>query len=178
MLKEMDKSKGFECDREAKNDLTASTIAYLNYDPSIRFWETTEDGKLVPYGDPRADTTADYDLYMEYKGFLFAEEAKGREHGHMHHLVTASTEGEMLEIKKKEDTQRLIKQGFVCYWIVLYSDGKIRIWNLNKLDLDNLPHRIIYCPAHSVDEVVKYVPKMCYLLPADKSKIIDRLNGN
>lgn len=174
----MDKSKGFECDREAKNDLTASTATYLKFHPSISFWERTEDGELVPYGDPRADSTAGYDLYMGYKGYLFAEEAKERSHGHMDNLVTASTEGEILEIKKKEDTQMLIKQGFVCYWIVLYGDGKIRIWNLNKLDLDKLPHRKIKCPVHSVDKVVKYVPKMCYLLPANKSIIIDRLNGN
>lgn len=174
-----DYDKEFDGDRPAKNDLTASTLYQVfSSDPNASFWEKTTSGELVPYGDPRAIKSRNkYDLFVHYFDFWFAIEMKSRSFKHNSYLVTASTEGEIFEVKKCEETKLLQQEGYICLWASVYSDGKIRIWQLNNIDLDNLNGKPITKHKYTCKNS-EYITQYEYLLPAEQSIIIDRLNGN
>lgn len=171
--------KEFDGDRLAKNDLTASTLQQLfKNDKNVSFWERTITGELVPYGDARAHRSRDgYDLYVHYFSFWIAIEMKSRNFGHNNYLVTASTEGEMFEVLKCEKTKELQEKGFMCWWASVYNDGKIRIWQLDYIDLNNLRGDYKTKPKYSCKQSEK-ITEYVYLLDANKSLIIDRINGN
>lgn len=176
----------FTDDRPAKNDVTASTVFYFEQNGINReflsFYEETIRRQLVPYGDPEAYEKAPVDIWLrlELSGFTiwYAIEVKGRNFGHNNHLVTASTEGEILEVLKKETMQEVKRAGYTGIWAAPYNDGKIRIWNLNKLDLDALPMKDITKHKYTVIPDSEIITEPEYLLPHQASIIIDRLNGN
>ena len=176
----------FSDDRPAKNDVTASTVHYFEKNgikrECLSFYEETINRQLVQYGDDDAYEKAPIDIWMrlELSGFTmwYAMEVKGRSFGHLSHLVTASTEGEILEIHKKKSMQEVMKAGYIGLWVAPYSDAKIRIWNLNKIDLDALPVKPITKHKYTVIPDSETITEPEHLLPPDKSVIIDRIDGN
>lgn len=171
-------NEGFGGDRPAKNDLTASTLTFLfKNNKNVSFWEKDINGNLVPYGDPRAYEQDRYDLYIKYYDFWFAVEMKSRDLSHISYWVTAATEGEMFEIEKCEETKELQQEGYICLWAAVYNDGRIRIWQLNYMDLDKLPMKPKTKPKYNVKSS-PFITEDVYLLPPQQSIIIDRINGN
>ena len=171
--------KRFGGDRLAKNDLTASTLHFLfKNDKNVTFWEKDDNGVLVPYGDPKASKTDKYDLYVKYFNMWFAIEMKSRNLPHNSKWVTATTEGEIFEIAKCNETKQLQQQGYICLWASVYNDGKIRIWQLNYMDLNSLPLKPKTKHRYTIYDNSEIITEMEYLLPPECSIIIDRLNGN
>ena len=182
------KGEGFEIDWQSKCDFTASTYAFVstksNYS-AVTYFEQDEAGNLIPFGDDRSNTQSHTDITLLYcttnggcnEIFNELKERYG-EYTHNSYYVTATTEGEIMEPYKVEIFKPMIKQGKQVRWCVLYPDGKIRIWNLNKLDIDSLPRKNIRKHKYSIDQSSEYIIENEYLLPADKSIIIDRIKGD
>lgn len=187
MKRKVDKSKGFACDRQAKADVTASTLNFFVKrfgipQKNIKFYEYDCYGIPVPFGDPRGDIHSRSDILMviSFWGYelKFPIEIKERSFDHMCHFTTAVTEGAILEVNKKEEAERIMKEvGFPYLWIELYTDGKLRLWNLAKINLDSLPLTPKTKNRYTVYDSDK-VTQDVYLLPADKSIIIDRIEGS
>lgn len=180
------KGEGFEIDWQSKCDYTASTYSYASRRPyfsSITFYERDENDTMVPFGSDRAYTQSHTDITTVYTTtyggsidiYNELKERKGK-YTHNSHYVTASTEGEIMEPYKVECFRPMIAEGKQVRWVVLYPDDKIRIWNLNKIDIDDLPRKPIKKHRYTVKDS-GYIIENEYLLPADKSIIIDRIKG-
>ena len=137
----MDRSKGFECDRQAKNDFTASTANYYRQRGcsinDLIFHEMTSGGTFVPFGSPLAFSKSRMDVYMVFKGLvMYVFEIKERQIPSTSSYIV--DEGAFLNPEKLEEVKRLISEGYRPIWIELYTDGLIRSWNLFKIDLNTL----------------------------------------
>lgn len=181
------KGEGFEIDWQSKCDFTASTYAIsstMNNFSSIDYYETNADSELVPFGSDSAFTQSRTDITIVYRtdyggeAVIYNElKERSEKYPHNSYYVTASTEGEIMEPDKVKHFRPLLKEGKQVRWCVLYPDNKIRIWNLNKLDIDTLPRKPIRKHRYTVIPDSPYVVENEYLLPASESIIIDRING-
>lgn len=179
------KGEGFEIDWQSKCDFTASTYAYFSMCSNfsaVTFYEQDKDGHNIPFGDDRAYSQSHTDITFTYYSNCGWEKEVINELKERGGTYTSTNkylmeEGEIFEPFKKETLQKLKDEGKEVRWAVLYTDGKIRIWNLNKIDLDSLKRRITRKRKHTIDPNSGYIVENEYLLPADKSIIIDRIRG-
>lgn len=130
----------FNCDRQAKNDFTASTANYLkekNWD--FAYFESDTEGNLVPYGSPDADIHSHMDLYIVlYSGCTavktYAVELKER---WGRYVSTAyggdGQEGWMYNIPKDGYFKTEEKKGRTPLFCNLYPDGVLTIWNISRI---------------------------------------------
>lgn len=181
------KGEGFEIDWQSKCDYTASTYSYASgrtYFSSMTFYERNKEGDNVPFGSDSAYTQSHTDVTVVYATtygeskeiYNELKERKGK-YTHNSYWVTASTEGEIMEPYKVECFRPMIAECKQVRWVVLYPDSKIRIWNLNKIDIDNLPRKPITKHKYTIDPNSELITENEYLLPADESIIIDRIRG-
>ena len=133
----------FNCDRQAKNDFTASTYDYLTSNfpqfTGISYFEADEDGDLVPYGDWRASDTARTDVYMALSSkntdITYACELKERWGSYTStYYGEPGGEGWIYNIEKDESLQKEEERGFVPLFANLYPDDKITIWRIDNVD--------------------------------------------
>lgn len=130
----------FDCDRPAKNDFTASTIAFcktLNSFSAAVFYETDKYQNLVPYGDPRAKIEAHYDIWMDYITSAWTQRYvfELKERGHNSNSFSTA----FINEEKWPAFIPLRESGIIPMWVELYEDGLIRIWNLKDVDFTSLP---------------------------------------
>lgn len=167
----------FNCDRQAKNDFTASTKAYLEEEGcpyGLKFWEESITGELVPYGDENASSTAHMDLYMDFVTSAwtrrYAVELKER--------IKYDSEAFDLwfyNIPKDRWLQAAKDAGCIPLFVNLYPDGKIDIWNLSKVESEGsvtVPIKKV-----NIDPNSPKVEQERLLLPSDKAKRIRRVKG-
>lgn len=167
----MDKSRGFSCDRQAKEDFTASTLNYFSGNPSLSFFECDNDNNLVPFNSNSASTTSRMDVTIVYSGdnhcLSWRVELKERQH-------PSSTYTEVfINPEKVEEINRMKASGENCLWCELYTDDKIAIWNLNKIDLLSLPTVTKPIPRYTVYNSEK-IMQTRYLLAASAATVYHR----
>lgn len=177
-------SRGFDCDRQAKYDFTASTAQYWSNttDPSLLgFYEMTSAGTLVPFGSEEADEKSHMDLYIHYSAMTdndlydvlkYAVELKERTYNSNTGFLISK--GSFINPKKIESIKQ--ETGVTHLWAELYPDDVIRIWNLSKIDLDSIrfvPSRI---KRYDIYDGPK-IPQKRGLLPVDKAITIRRVRG-
>lgn len=178
-------SRGFDCDRQAKYDFTASTAQYWSNttDPSLLgFYEMTSAGTLVPFGSEEADDKSHMDLYIHYSAMTngdlydvlkYAVELKERTYNSNTGFLISK--GSFINPKKIESIRQ--ETGVTHLWAELYPDDVIRIWNLSKIDLDSIrfvPSRIKRYDIYNGPKI----PQKRGLLPVDKAITIRRVRGN
>lgn len=134
----------YNCDRQSKYDFTASTVTYIqdiyyNKDVEIVFKEIDKNGNLVILGNPYANTQSTTDLAMFINDIPYMVELKER-WGKYHSTFYGKendNEGWVLEKKKKEALFKAKEKGYIPLYVNIYPDGKVRIWNLNKIKLSD-----------------------------------------
>lgn len=197
----MDRNRlDFSIDRKSKNDLTASTLYYLQingYTGKTEFYELTSGGTIVPYGDRSADGNGRTDVWMIYRterhSAVYPIELKDRwEYSSDSGPILR---GSFLNPGKKEYISgikendgitslwaELCDDGkgtiIIPLWAELYNNGKGRIWNLSKINLDALPKVERMIKRINIDPDGKREPQKRFLLPIDKAIMIERKNGN
>lgn len=129
---------GFSCDRQSKYDFTASTVSYLSskYEDKeieLKFKELDENGVEVDFDNCNSYDKSRVDLIMYFNGKKYVIELKERwgKYTSSFYGKEDDVEGWMLNIDKVQELNKL--DGTPLY-VNLYMDGKIRIWNLNKID--------------------------------------------
>ena len=171
-------------DRQSKNDLTASTLYYLQingYTGKTEFYELTSGGTIVPYGDKSADGNKRTDVWMIYRAAsasgVYPIELKDRwNYSSDNEFILR---GSFLNPGKKDYINGLKEKGGITpLWAELYNDGKGRIWNLSKINLDALPTEEHLIKRINIDPDGKKVSQLRYLLPMDRAIMIERKNGN
>lgn len=177
-------SRGFDCDRQAKYDFTASTAQYWSNttDPSLLgFYEMTSAGTLVPFGSEEADDKSHMDLYIHYSAMTngdlhsvlqYAVELKERTYNSNTGFLISK--GSFINPEKIESIRQ--ETGVTHIWAELYPDDVIRIWNLDKIGLDNIVYELDYIKRYDVYNGPK-IPQKRGLLPVDKAITIRRVRG-
>lgn len=174
----------FSVDRKSKNDLTASTLYYLQingYTGKTEFYELTSGGTIVPYGDRSADGNGRTDVWMIYRAAsasgVYPIELKDRwNYSSDNEFILR---GSFLNPGKKDYINGIKeKGGMIPLWAELYNDGRGRIWNLSKINLDALPTEERMIKRINIDPDGKREPQKRFLLPIDKAIMIERKNGN
>lgn len=181
----MDRNRlDFSIDRKSKNDLTASTLYYLQingYTGKTEFYELTSGNTIVPYGDERADGNGRTDVWMIYRTekhyAVYPIELKDRwNYSSDNEFILR---GSFLNPGKKDYINGLKEKGGITpLWAELYNDGRGRIWNLSKINLDALPTEEHLIKRINIDPDGKRVSQLRYILPPDRAIMIDRKNGN
>lgn len=172
----------FNCDRQDKADLTASTINYLRskgYNKDITFYEEDENKNLVPFNSPDADIKSRLDVWMLYGTQMCVIEMKGRG---MTRLVCSDTFPTALFNEEKiEPIREEINNGNIVLWAEPYVDDKIRIWNLNRIDkepgLENLNRVRKPIKKVTIDPNSKTEMQERLELPHEWGTLIPRVKG-
>ena len=168
----------FSCDRQAKNDFTASTDAYDKeeaYPGTFQFFEMDDNGNLVPFGSSAVSITSHYDIWGNYitsagtQKYVF--ELKER-----HHLSTRYTTAFINEEKWPEFLP-YIEKGWKAIWVELYTDDTIRVWDLTKVDFTQLPLSKRWIKKTTVDPNSPKVLQLRREIPMEWGKIIRRIKG-
>lgn len=176
----MDSSKGFQCDREAKDLFTATTLNFFITQPDcagVKYYEMDYAGNLVDYGSKNAYSKARADVVIRYEYIngsveWYVVELKERPRwGHSYWLVTDPDEGEIMEQDKKSVLDDYKRKGCTTVWAALYNDKKFRLWFLN--DLGPLKTKTITKHKTTVLYTEEKVTEEELLLPSDKSIIMD-----
>lgn len=167
----------FNCDRQAKNDFTASTTAYLAEQGNpyrFDYYEQSVSGDLVPYGDADASTTSHIDIYMDYITSAYTKRYAVEIKERIKYTSSAFTQW-YYNIPKDRWLQSAKDAGYIPLFVNLYPDGVIDIWNLTKVDTDG----VVVVPLKKV-EINPDSPRVeqeRLLLPSDKAKRIRRVKG-
>ena len=168
----------FNCDRQAKNDFTASTTAYdieEGFPGFLEFFEYSVSGELVPYGSDNVSTTSRYDLYMDFKTSAWTKgyiiELKERNHKSDRYATAFINE------EKWPDFLPYIEKGIKPLWAELYTDGLIRIWDLSEVDFTKLKLSKRYIKQTHIDPNSPKVLQLRREIPMEWGKIIRRIKG-
>lgn len=137
---------GFDCDRQAKNDFTASTYAYLTMmypKYNVKYFEADADGDLVPYGTWQASLTAPLDVYIELYNdttdIVYSVEIKERWGNYTSTSYgNPGQEGWMYNPPKDEKLQRERKEGRIPLFCNLYPDGLLTIWRVDNVNREDI----------------------------------------
>lgn len=132
---------GFTADRQAKCDFTASTIYHLEHTghrAPVSFYEENAYGTLVPFGNPDASPYAHIDVYMQYGKAWYAIELKERT-GYDSNSPYIIASGTYYNYEKDEALKEAQEKGYIPLFVDLYSDGVIRVWNVSKVNVEELP---------------------------------------
>lgn len=168
----------FNCDRQAKNDFTASTYAVitgLSSYSAVNYYELNKQNELVPYGDTTASETSHYDVYVEYitsawtKWYVF--ELKERTHPNDRYPTAYINEEKWPQFVEYRDN------GITPCWCELYTDNTLRIWNLENTDFCHLPISRVPIKKINIDPASPKVIQLRRNLPMDEGKIIRRIKG-
>lgn len=173
----------FECDRQSKYDFTASTVSYFaeryaGKDVSVRFMEwSTDHSTLVPFDSEESDSCSRTDLCMEFTSGVttttYNIELKERWGKYVSdYYGEDGKEGWMLNIEKDS----VLKHSFgLPLYVNLYPDGKIRLWNLDKVGGE---YGKVTKPIHKytvIDSEVKQQDR--YTLMNNQGITIPRIRG-
>lgn len=158
-----------------------------------KFQTTDEKGQAIALGhlkqvmknctltiDQHIDDYNPIDIYItavtpSNKTELYAFECKHRQKYTYDYVMK---NGAMLELDKKANIYRAIKDGYKGVYMMTFSDGYM-IWVLNNIkdDIDALPLTYVKCPKTTVvDSGTKN--KACLILPYSLCKYSRRLQKN
>lgn len=174
----------FNCDRQAKNDFTASTYDYLTKTfpewTGITYYEADDDGDLVPYGDWRASTTARTDVYMELsstmRDIMYACELKERWGRYTStYYGEEGGEGWILNIEKDDSLEEERNKGYIPLYVNLYPDNKLTIWRIDNVDRNDVITKEIR--KINIDPNSKRIPQQRLQLWNRDGKMIERIRG-
>lgn len=170
----------FNCDRKAKCDWTASTYNYWKQSgadtDNLLFYEATSANTLVPFGSPDADIQSRMDIYMIYEDTIkYAVEIKERFYPSIQSWTM--NEGAFMNREKRDAIKKQKEDGWVPLWSELYDDGQIRVWNLDKIDIDTLPETEKSIKRTQIDPTSRKITQKRLLLAVSASTKYDRLNG-
>ena len=151
-----------KADRDSKNDYTASTYSYFSTScpqiTEVTYYEKDRYGNLVPYGSPLAFSSSYLDVYIKLKfknGKVawIASELKERHYNRLKFKKygikewynsdtygdrnTGKKEGWMLENGKDYHLDGAVEKGYNPWYVNLYPDNKIRIWDMRTADKSN-----------------------------------------
>ena len=173
----MDRNRlDWNCDRKAKSDFTASTLNYWREsgaEGELLFWEMTSASTFVPFGHKDAYPQSRFDIYMSYEDRVwYAIELKER--NNPSDFKYTVEEGAFMNGEKKNLIQPLKDQGYIPIWCELYTDKKMRIWNLNNIDTDSLQHKEYKIKTVTIDPDAVKITQTRYLLPISAATIIRR----
>ena len=132
---------GFQCDRQSKYDLTASTVEFIeqwrgNNNVTLIFKELDKNGNEVVFDSDDSSATAPTDLIMYYNNKRYVIEIKERwgKYTSDYYGKESDEEGWMLNIDKVDKLKAI---DAIPLYINLFPDGVVRIWNLNKINSFN-----------------------------------------
>lgn len=169
----------FDCDRPAKNDFTASTQTYwakYGQGDKISFWEMTSACTMVPFGSELASPRSRFDVFINYDDRIwYAVELKERNHPSDYERTI--NEGAFMNDEKKALVPQLKEQGYIPLWAELYTDGKIRLWNLDKINLDTLEKKTFGIKKINIDPNSPKITQTRYLLPVSAATLINRIKS-
>ena len=168
----------WNCDRQDKDDFTASTIAYLQskgYTAPVGFYEEGNAGGIVRYGDPDANLKARVDIYMVYGDRVYAIEIKGRKFNSDYPQIVAS--GSFYNYEKDEVLQAKKNKGYIPLFVDLYPDGVIRVWNMGKIAASGLQTVERSIKATTIDPESRKRAQKRALLPISAATEIKRIKG-
>lgn len=164
----------FECDRQSKYDFVASVTNYFDdkygdSDVSCRFYEySTDKTSLVEFDSEDSDSTSRTDLCMEFTSGVvstfynielkerlgkYADDYYGEE----------GKEGWFLNIEKESVLRHCDK---IPIYVNLYPNGKIRIWNLNKVKREDY--------GKETKPIHKYTVKESEILMQDRYTLMNK----
>lgn len=166
----------FNCDRQAKCDFTASTKTYWGENGAgdkISFWEMTSASTFVPFGSELAFEQSRFDVFINYGDYVwYAVELKERNHPSDYERTIE--EGAFMNEEKKALIPRLKEQGFVPLWAELYTDGKIRLWNFDLIDINTLQKKTFEIKRINIDPNSPKITQTRYLLPVSAATVFTR----
>lgn len=132
----------FSCDRQAKYDFTASTVAYfdsLYTSYSLEFYEFDKDNHFIEFDSACSSEHSRLDLGMKLSiagkdDVYYVFELKERWGKYVSTLYgEEGQEGWMYNQPKDEVLRKASESGCIPIYVNLYPDGVVRIWNLNKV---------------------------------------------
>lgn len=129
------------CDRQSKCDFTASTYNYYvqNGYPVPEYLEMDKNGNLIPFGSPEANGSSREDVFLRWGNIVKAYEIKEC-YDYPSNIYFKVLDGCICDDKKFPAFDELYAaSGITTSWVELYTDDKIRIWPLYKMDKENLP---------------------------------------
>ena len=133
----------FNCDRQAKNDFTASTFAYITSscpDWSVSYFEWDSTGTEIPYGDERSYEQSHMDVGMRLTNssstHTYVAEIKERTYNSTAYGKEGDKEGWMYNIPKDKYLHNEQEKGNIPLFSNLYKDGVVAIWNMSKVHPD------------------------------------------
>ena len=144
-------SGDFSCDRPAKNDFTASTVAYfesIGYIKPYEWYEENIYGDLIPYGSDEANPQSRVDMFLFYGDNKYVFELKGRFYSKDFDKIVAS--GTFYNYEKDEVLRSYEERGFIPIFVDVYPDG-IRTWNMGRIKASELPFAAISIRRYTVD---------------------------
>ena len=171
---------GFACDRQSKYDFTASTINYLiqamgDKLKSVEFYEYDENDNLIEFDSKNVDGQSRTDLAFFVNGNKRVNaELKERwgKYNSNCYGKDEDKEGWILEMDKKE---KLMEKIGLPLYANLYMDGKIRLWNLNKIENFNIINKNTPKTTVIQSEIIN---KDRYEVWNRDSKVIQRIIGS
>ena len=134
----------YTCDRPSKDTFTSTTYNYWTStfpESEITYWEKTSTGDLVPYGSVEADEQAREDIYVYFrksprnslKLLVFELKERWGIYISTYYGKEGDEEGWILEEKKYDDLLKVAEaSGASIYYVNIYPDDIIQIWNLLK----------------------------------------------
>lgn len=166
---------GFSCDRQSKYDFTASTVNYIREkykgkDIELIFTEFDKYGNIIDFDSNQSYEKSPSDLLMFFNGIAYRIELKERWKYDSNYYGNENN-GWILEPKKYHTLKTL--EGIPLY-VNLYNDGKIRIWNLDKIDSFQT---FKVDAAEKTVEDSEVITKKEYAVFNKDSKILDRIKG-
>ena len=175
----------FDCDRPAKNDFTATTYnlatGLTNYG-SIEYYEgkkkcVESPDDLVPYGSLDANEKSHYDIWMKYttndgSRIWYVFELKERNNPSDYYPTAFINEEKWPEFVTYRD------KGIIPCWVELYTDNKIRIWNLRTTDFCHLKCSMRFIKQINIDPDSPKKMQIRREIPMEWGNLLERLNGN
>ena len=139
--------KDFRCDEQSKLDFTNSTKPYIStHYPQwvVSFYGVDKNGDAVPMADSFEQSHLDLYIKCTNKNsgtnVTYAAELKERWKPYTSTSYGGEgQEGWIYNIEKDGWLNDAAKKGFTPLYVNLYEDGVIRVWNINKIDSENLP---------------------------------------
>lgn len=147
----------FCIDYESKIEFSGATVNYINSINSnwvVDFYGVDDDGNKVSFDD--STVTSHLDFYMDIttsSGITeYAVELKERWKPYTSTSYgEPGQEGWFLNIEKTGFLKDAAERGYIPLYANIYQeDGKVRVWNLNKIDVDNLPIAEKYIARYTV----------------------------
>lgn len=176
----MNNDLDFNCDRQSKNDFTASTVSYwaennktiVKYD----FYERDMYGYSIPYGSNSAYTQSRADIWFTtttsahtYNCVIELKERSFKSTGHFNSAF--------INEEKIAYLTALRLKGYRIYWGELYTDNHIRIWDLTNVDFTQLKRVKKWIKKTNIDPNSKKKPQWRREIPYDKGFLIRRIAG-